>query len=57
MVSNAFYGTLYSKALDINAKPDELYAINTEETKNAKVTSDDQKEHTGIYDEESLEKR
>lgn len=57
MVSNAFYGTLYSKALDINAKPDELYAINTEETKNAKVTSDDQKEHTGIYDEESLEKK
>ena len=57
MVSNNFYGTLYSKALDINAKPDEIYAIYTKETKNARVTSNDQKESTGIYNEESLEKK
>lgn len=56
-VDNNFYGTLYSKALDPAAKPDKLYAIQTEETANARVTNDNDKLHTGIYDKESLDKK
>lgn len=56
-ISGNFYGTLYSKALDFKAKPDEIYAIDTEKTKNASVISDNMKTHTGIYDAESLEKK
>lgn len=56
-MDSGFYGTLYSKALDPNAKPDDLYAIHTDKTKSAKVTTDNELPHTGIYDEESLVKK
>lgn len=56
-MNNNFYGTLYSKALDFDAKPDELYAIQTKETANAKVINDNNKQYTGIYNKESLNKK
>lgn len=56
-MDGGFYGTLYSKSLDINTKPDDIYAIHTDKTKNVKVTSDNEKTHIGIYDEESLVKK
>jgi len=54
--ASGFYGTLYSKVLDYGAEPDDFYAIETEETKNARVTCDGE-EKTGIYDKESLDKK
>lgn len=56
-MDGGFYGTLYSKSLDPNTKPDDIYAIHTDKTKNAKVISDNEKPHIGIYDEESLVKK
>lgn len=55
-VSDSFYGTLYSKVLDFQAKPDEIYAIRTEQAEGAVVTCDGE-EKKGIYDEPALSKK
>ena len=55
-VSGSFYGTLYSKVLDFMAKPDEIYAIRTEQAESAVVTCDGE-EKKGIYDRSALSQK
>lgn len=55
-VTNNFYGTTYSKVLDFTAKPDSIYAINTDQAESAVLICDGKK-RTGIYSKEYLDKK